>query len=172
MQADSVLDRDSMSMEKITLFAQNLVVIVIIVSALLNLTTGEKYDKYLRFVVGLMIVFYTVSTLMGFAADLNITDFSVETGTDGGVSLEETERKRDEMINRSVLSSYETSILYSLKASGYDATRVVCSYEDGSLSVTFFAATSNNLAGIKKYINDFYHVESSHIYGYTEAEDE
>lgn len=159
-------------MENITLFVKKLVVLVIIISALMNLTTGEKYAKYLRFVVGLMLVFYTMTTLTGFISDFGSYDANGELAVSGDTVFTDTEKKRNEMIDAAVLDSYGSSMAYALKTSGYDVTRVECYYEEGVMAVNFYAESSRNLAGIKKYINDFYHVESSHIYGYTEAEDE
>lgn len=159
-------------MESIVLFAKNLVALVIVISALLNLTTGEKYEKYLRFIVGLMLVLYTMSSVMGFVTDYQAEEFSAELAVNGEEMFTDTEQSRNNMIDEAVLDSYSASILYSLEAAGYDVTRVECFYEEDGMGVCFYAASSNNLAGIKKYINNFYHVESSHIYGYTEAEDE
>lgn len=159
-------------MESIALFAKNLVVLVIIISALLNLTTGDKYEKYLRFVVGLMLVLYTMSSVMGLVSDYKAEDFPTDIAVNGEEMFLNTEESRNNMIDEAVLDSYSASILYSLTTAGYDVTRVECFYEEDVMGVCFYAASSKNLAGIKKYINNFYHVESSHIYGYTEAEDE
>ncbi|MGN0165592.1 MAG: stage III sporulation protein AF [Lachnospiraceae bacterium] len=158
-------------MENLSLFVKNLVSVVIVISAIMNLTTGEKYAKYLRFVVGLMLILYAMSAIGSMSFDSGgKADF--EMVSDSEEILAQTEEKRNEMIDQAVLASYGSSIEYALKASGYDVTKVNCFYEDNNMAVKFYVESTNNIAGIKKYINNFYHVDSSHIYGYTEAEDE
>lgn len=159
-------------MENVILYVKNLVVMVIIISALLNVTIGEKYGKYLRFIVGLLLVSFAMTSIKELISDFDEIEATEDVWVEGGGNPEETETMRNSMIDEAVLDSYASGILYSLQTSGYDATCVECFYEEGVLAVNFYTENTNNHAGIKKYINDFYHIDSPHIYGYTEAEDE
>ena len=159
-------------MEQLMDFVKNLVVMSIVVTTLLNLVTGEKYTKYLRFITGLMFVAYAMSAITWIfdlkEGSLSMPSLEAEKEIEFGMG----EELRDEMLEKGILESMAESIRYSLVTYGYTVTRVECAYIGDELSVSFYAPDSKNDAGIKKYINDFYQVEIQHIYGYTEAEDE
>jgi hypothetical protein len=147
-------------MEILTEFAEKIVILMIILSALINLSAGTSYEKYIRLVAGMLITAYMLSqavTLWNYALDLGTqtTDYEAE-------SIMTMAEVRDEALYKITAECMREEILNSLITAGYKINEISCDY-NGNDYYFYVTADANDQAGIKKYLIDFYHIDEKYI---------
>lgn len=152
-------------------FAGNMVILMIIMSGILNISAGSGYENYLKFIAGMITVIYALNSVYGiFSEGSLISGFGDISCPE--VSFESAEEERNRMINEYAMSRMEEEIEASLVMSGYGETDIKIKEDNGVYRVTFFNDNKDNAPSIKKYIADFYHMESEYVSEQTEAVDE
>ncbi len=152
-------------------FAGNMVILMIIMSGILNISAGSGYESYLKFIAGMITIIYALNSVYGIFSEGNmISGFDDISCPE--VSFEIAEEERNRLINEYAAVRMEEEIEVSLEMSGYGETDVKIKEDKGVYSVTFFNDNKDNAPSIKKYIADFYHMESEYVSEQTEAADE
>lgn len=152
-------------------FAGNMVILMIIMSGILNISAGSGYESYLKFIAGMITIIYALNSVYGIFSEGNMIS-GVGDLSSPEVSFEVVEEERNRMIDEYAVSRMEEEIEASLEMSGYGECDVKIKEDDGVYSVKFFNDNKDNAPSIKKYIADFYHMESEYVSEQTEDADE
>jgi hypothetical protein len=147
-------------MEALTEFAEKIVILMIIISALINLSAGTSYEKYIRLVAGMLITAYMLSqavTLWNYAVDFGNQNTEYESE-----SIMTMTEVRDEALCKITAEYMTEEILNSLITAGYKINEINCDY-DGNDYYFYINADAKDQAGIKKYLIDFYHIDEKFI---------
>ncbi len=152
-------------------FAGNMVILMIIVSGILNISAGSGYESYLKFIAGMITIIYALNSVYGIFVDGNMISGFEEISCPEA-SFEIVEEERSKMINDYAIERTEEEIEASLRTSGYGETDIEIKESGGEYSVTFSTDNESNAPSIKKYLADYYHMESEYAESPVEAADE
>ncbi|MDD6101980.1 MAG: stage III sporulation protein AF [Clostridiales bacterium] len=155
--------------EKISEMVKNLTMIIIIISSLINLISGREYEKYVRYIVGMLIAIYILNGFMSVIKSEGLNEeFSIS-----DKYYDKCIKDADEIFSKTYEETLSKEITREigngLKNAGYSVSSLSCYYQEGEgYFLKFTASSQENVNVIKNYIRDFYQFDVTHIYGYTE----